>query len=123
MGPEDNKVFKHDIQKVANKNYEIYGKLTAYSLLNGGPGLPVMNKELYSVMTGGEISPLQEIDISMCLFDDETQSRLESVSCVISSLQHLINQIYELLHLICSIIWVGGQSTLRDLCTSSNVGI
>uniref|UniRef100_K1Q5Z4 G2/M phase-specific E3 ubiquitin-protein ligase n=1 Tax=Magallana gigas TaxID=29159 RepID=K1Q5Z4_MAGGI len=54
-GPDSNKVFRHDISLLHKKTYETCGTLVAWSILNGGPGLPVFNTDLFSLMTGGDI--------------------------------------------------------------------
>lgn len=56
-GPDGNMIFTHDGTKLQNMTYEMYGKLTAYNVLNGGPGLPVLNTTLYSFMTDQGIQP------------------------------------------------------------------
>ncbi|XP_053378092.1 uncharacterized protein LOC123546542 [Mercenaria mercenaria] len=41
--------------------FEMYGKLTAYNVLTGGPGLPMINTMLYSLMTDQGIKPHVDI--------------------------------------------------------------
>lgn len=54
-GPSSNKVFRHDISLLHKKTYETCGTLVAWNILNGGPGLPVFNTDLFSLMTCGDI--------------------------------------------------------------------
>lgn len=72
-GPEGNMVFIHDGEKLERKTYEICGKLTAYNILNGGPGLPMINTTLYSFITNKDINP--DVDI-------KTLTPTEDLTCI-----------------------------------------
>lgn len=75
IGPDGNKIFKHDIQKLQDRSYEMAGKIVSWSLLQGGPGFPVLNSELYSLITGQDST---SIDLSVV--DLDTKTIIESVS-------------------------------------------
>ncbi|XP_053372916.1 G2/M phase-specific E3 ubiquitin-protein ligase-like [Mercenaria mercenaria] len=72
-GPEGNMIFAHDGEKLEHMTFEMYGKLTAYNVLNGGPGLPMISTMLYSFMTDQDIKP--HVDILM-------PSQTEEISCI-----------------------------------------
>ncbi|XP_057292363.1 uncharacterized protein LOC130617079 [Hydractinia symbiolongicarpus] len=44
--------FAHDITCFQNKRYELAGKLTAWNILQGGPGLNILSVDLYYLMAG-----------------------------------------------------------------------
>ncbi|XP_053390856.1 uncharacterized protein LOC128546152 [Mercenaria mercenaria] len=75
-GPEGNMIFVHDGEKLERMTSEMYGKLTAYNVLNGGPGLPMINTILYSFMTDQGIKP--HVDI-LTLSQTEEISRMKEV--------------------------------------------
>ena len=76
-GTEDfNKVFKHNVDLLHNRRYERCGSLVAWSVLHGGPGLPVLNRQLYQLMFGKEI---QDMDIK-CIADFDVKSHILQVS-------------------------------------------
>ena len=75
VGPGGNKIFKHDIQKLQDRSYELAGQIVSWSLLQGGPGFPVLNSELDSLVTGRDTT---SIDLSVV--DLDTKTVIESVS-------------------------------------------
>lgn len=77
QGQAGNQVFKHDLGKLAKGRYLIAGKLVAFSILHGGPGLPVLNSQLYDLMIGRDMQG--DADIDNCVVDYETTNRFHMV--------------------------------------------
>lgn len=88
-GPDSNKVFRHDISLLHKKTYETCGTLVAWSILNGGPGLPVFNTDLFSLMTGGDIdvqdftsvvdSDVRAIFLQVTIYSDQSANCLNTL--------------------------------------------
>lgn len=73
-GQDSNKVFKHDVQKIQEKMFLRAGQLVSWSVLHGGPGLPIFNQQLYDLITIGDCS---NVDLEAC--DLDTRTALEDV--------------------------------------------
>lgn len=75
QGTTDRYFFNHNIEKLANGVYEMAGKLFAFSLLHGGPGMPVMHPIVYELIVNGEVkSPLPNVE--ECVIDMETRGKI-----------------------------------------------
>ena len=53
-GQESNLFFTYNIQFLNEKKYELAGKFIRWSLSQGGPGIPAMNRGLYAILVGME---------------------------------------------------------------------
>ncbi|XP_077981079.1 G2/M phase-specific E3 ubiquitin-protein ligase-like isoform X2 [Glandiceps talaboti] len=74
-GNENAKVFSMDIQLLEDKMYRKAGKLTAMSILNGGPGLACLAKPVYEHLVGMTTTNLT-LDL---LQDANTREKLEEL--------------------------------------------
>ncbi|XP_033725723.1 uncharacterized protein LOC117315581 [Pecten maximus] len=78
QGQEGQNFFRHDLEKLSQGFYELSGKLVAFSLLHGGPSIPVLHPAVANVVLDGEVAmetetlPLFED----CIFDWETREKL-----------------------------------------------
>ncbi|MES9879961.1 MAG: hypothetical protein ABW185_03675 [Sedimenticola sp.] len=76
QGPDENKTFVHDIAKLSVGRYELAGRLVAFAILHGGPGIPVLNKNVYRMLTGRAMAETTDID---CVVNVEAKSALTKV--------------------------------------------
>lgn len=78
--------FQHSVQKLDDNMYEMAGKLVAWSILNGGPGLPVFCPAVAEYIIGGTVTTPSTEDT-----DEETRQKIAQVyflfiPCVITEL-------------------------------------
>ncbi|XP_033756612.1 uncharacterized protein LOC117339234 isoform X2 [Pecten maximus] len=78
QGQEGQKFFRHDLEKLSQGFYELAGKLVAFSLLHGGPGIPVLHPAVANVVLDGEVAMETETLplLEDCIFDWETREKL-----------------------------------------------
>jgi hypothetical protein len=79
-GNNQNKFFVHDLRRLSAGEYEVAGELVAFSLLHGGPGLPVLNQEVYNLMTYQDMGQCPSIE--ECIIDEESRGRFQAV-CIL----------------------------------------
>ena len=63
-GPEENKIFSHDLGLLEKKHYRLVGRLVALSLTQEGPGLNSLNKQLFNLMVGQDVD-LSDVQLTM----------------------------------------------------------
>ena len=59
QGDGVNKVFLYSVENIQQKKYKFAGELMLWSLGHGGPGLPVMNLNLFRLMINSEETLMQ----------------------------------------------------------------
>ena len=70
-------LFQHDLKKLAERTHYTAGQLVAWSIGQGGPGLPVIAEEVYKLMTGQDVF-LSDKDVHL-ITDFEYLGRVEEV--------------------------------------------
>ncbi|XP_052260282.1 G2/M phase-specific E3 ubiquitin-protein ligase-like [Dreissena polymorpha] len=62
-GPENSKIFSHNISLLEMDQYKTIGRLVALSLVQGGPGIHVLHPDLYNLMVGrpSKMEDLEEL--------------------------------------------------------------
>ena len=78
-GNDEKKFFRHDLEHLADNTYEMAGRMCAFSLLNGGPGMPVMHPLCYSLLINTEFIDHDIPTIEECINDTETKDKLLKV--------------------------------------------
>ncbi|KAH3892597.1 hypothetical protein DPMN_016718 [Dreissena polymorpha] len=62
-GPENSKIFSHNISLLEMDQYKTIGRLVALSLVQDGPGIHVLHPDLYNLMVGrpSKMEDLEEL--------------------------------------------------------------
>ena len=79
MGCEGGRFFSHNLDFINKGSYEIAGKLVAFSLLHGGPGVPVMHPLAFHLMVHGDFGNEELPTIEDCIFDMDSREKLTQV--------------------------------------------
>jgi hypothetical protein len=64
-GPEESKVFTHNLDLLEKRDYQMIGRIVALALLQDGPGLHFLNEIMYDLMVGETAADLENKKISM----------------------------------------------------------
>src|SRR6218665_1184663 len=77
-GPPEARVFTHDLDLLRRDQYSLAGKITAWSLANGGPGLGCLSSYMYDLWSGsGGIVNLEAA--AEHVYDDTCKSLIKEV--------------------------------------------
>ncbi|XP_069105066.1 uncharacterized protein [Argopecten irradians] len=77
QGGEKNKFFLHDLEKLTASTYELAGRLVAFSVLHGGPGIPVLHPMAYQFIVQGESAFKMGLPaVEDCICDMETRDKI-----------------------------------------------
>ena len=79
VGSEFKRFFCHDLELINLGRYEMAGKLIAFSLLHGGPGVPVMHPLAYHLLVFGDFGNEDLPAIEDCIYDMDTREKLLKV--------------------------------------------
>ncbi|XP_069109305.1 G2/M phase-specific E3 ubiquitin-protein ligase-like isoform X2 [Argopecten irradians] len=76
-GHGENMFFQHDLDKLSKNSFEIAGSLVAFSLLHGGPGIPVLNEPLFNLLVTGDCENLPKVD--ECILDADQRQNIQTI--------------------------------------------
>lgn len=74
-GPEDQKIFTHNLSLLETSQYRLVGRMVALSMAHNGPGLHFLAPELFALMTGEKVQ-LDNVD---SLLTEELKSMIKQV--------------------------------------------
>lgn len=78
-GPETRRLFLHSVPKLEQKIFYNAGIFVAWSVLHGGPGIPVLNESVYRLLVGQNVNYFNLEDV-----DCDVQDRVKMVQTHIS---------------------------------------
>lgn len=76
-GHQEARVFTHNVELLRRDQYSLAGKMMAWSLANGGPGLGCMSSYMYDLWCGSGIVNLD--GASEHVYDDSCQCLVKEV--------------------------------------------
>ena len=76
-GHQEARVFTHSIELLRRDQYSLAGKLMAWSLANGGPGLGCLSSYMYDLWCGSAIVHLE--DAAKHVYDNTCQCLIKEV--------------------------------------------
>ena len=77
LGQIGHKVFSHDLTLLRERRYQLVGKLVAWSIIHGGPGLACLSNRVFCLMLHSD-ADINAEDVEL-VSDREAQDNLKKV--------------------------------------------